>query len=80
MRVKTHRIHPAIPKFVPFKLEFTIETREEAVSFHNLFNYRPICDIMIKHGMAGSTIRETIENAVPDIQVEDWGNFVKYFN
>jgi len=81
MKVKTQRFYPLeTPKFIPFKLEFTIETREEAMAFRNLFNYNPVCRIFDdKTNISGNDVRKVIDHAVPKLGVRDWLDFIKYF-
>ncbi len=78
MRVKS--IHKHIPKFQPFKLEFTIETRREAEAFHNLFNYYPICKLLkVETNITGDKVRKALENAIPNLKITNLSEFLDYF-
>ncbi len=81
MKVRTSRIHPEPkPTFHPFRLEFIIETREEADQFYNLFNFAPVCRLLKTHtNIAGEDVRKAIEHAVPRIVIENWGRFLDFF-
>ncbi len=81
MRVSTHKIlKPILPKFEPFKIVFTIETRKEAEAFHNLFNYAPVCNVIENNSnITGCDIRAVIEKEVKGLGVTNWEEFLVYF-